>query len=163
VESVRRRGSSRTCPASHRPRRSRAPCDTVKGVLGDLAEERDDFTWVYADAAEHLPIAEEHRVLRVPTLFVVARDGQEALSKIKQGAILVTPNTDSDMMRAFEQASAVITEEGGLTSHAAIVDLSLGIPVIVDVEGATHTFTDGKHVTVDAVRGHIYSGHAKIL
>jgi pyruvate kinase len=94
---------------------------------------------------------------------VVARNGQEALSKIKKGAILVTSNTDSDMMRAFEQASAVITEEGGLTSHAAIVGISLGIPVIVGVEGATHTFIDGKQVTVDAVRGHIYSGHAKIL
>jgi thiol-disulfide isomerase/thioredoxin len=53
-----------------------APCDTVKGVLGDLAEERDGFKWVYADAAEHLRIAEEHRVLRVPTLFVVAPDGR---------------------------------------------------------------------------------------
>lgn len=53
-----------------------APCDTVKDVLGDLAEEREGFRWVYADAAEHLHIAEEHRVLRVPTLFVVAPDGR---------------------------------------------------------------------------------------
>lgn len=53
-----------------------APCDTVKGLLGDLAEERQGFRWVYADAGEHLRIAEEHRVLRVPTLFVVAPDGR---------------------------------------------------------------------------------------
>ncbi len=53
-----------------------APCDTVKAVLGDLAGERHGFRWVYADAAEHLPIAEEHRVLRVPTLLVVAPDGR---------------------------------------------------------------------------------------
>ncbi len=53
-----------------------APCDTVKQVLGDLAQERDRFRWVYADAGEHLRIAEEHRVLRVPTLFVVAPDGR---------------------------------------------------------------------------------------
>lgn len=52
------------------------PCDTVKEVLGDLAEEREGFRWVYADAAEHLHIAEAHRVLRVPTLLVVAPDGR---------------------------------------------------------------------------------------
>ena len=53
-----------------------APCDTVKGVLGDLAEEREGFRWVYADAGEHLPLAEEHRVMRVPTLLVVDPDGR---------------------------------------------------------------------------------------
>ena len=52
------------------------PCDTVKDVLGDIAQERQGFRWVYADAGEHLGMAEEHRVLRVPTLFVVARDGR---------------------------------------------------------------------------------------
>jgi thiol-disulfide isomerase/thioredoxin len=53
-----------------------APCDTVKRVLGDLAEERDGFRWVYADAGEHLELAADHRVLRVPTLFVVAPGGR---------------------------------------------------------------------------------------
>jgi thiol-disulfide isomerase/thioredoxin len=53
-----------------------APCATVKRLLGELAAERDDFRWVYADVTEHLEVAEEHRVLRVPTLLVVAADGR---------------------------------------------------------------------------------------
>jgi len=53
-----------------------APCDTVKEVLGALQEEREGFRWVYADAGEHLRFAEEHRVMRVPTLFMVASDGR---------------------------------------------------------------------------------------
>lgn len=53
-----------------------APCESVKLVLGDLERERDRFRWVYADAANHLTLADEHRVLRVPTLFMVAPDGR---------------------------------------------------------------------------------------
>ncbi|GGI07604.1 thioredoxin family protein [Egicoccus halophilus] len=50
------------------------PCTAVKRILHDLEAERDDFAWVYADAADHLDLAEAHRVLRVPTLFVVDAD-----------------------------------------------------------------------------------------
>lgn len=53
-----------------------APCDSVKRVLGDLEGERSGFRWVYADAADHLGLADEHRVLRVPTLFMVSTDGR---------------------------------------------------------------------------------------
>jgi pyruvate kinase len=67
------------------------------------------------------------------------------------------------MIEAFEKASAVITEEGGLTSHAAIVGLSLGIPVVVGVDRATDQFEDGEEITIDATRGNIYKGHASIL
>jgi len=80
-----------------------------------------------------------------------------------EGAILVTKGTDRDMMEWFQQAAAVITEEGGLTSHAAVVGLNLGIPVVVGVEGATEELQDGMVVTVDTARGHIYAGKAKVL
>lgn len=92
-----------------------------------------------------------------------AQNGPEAVRKMEEGAILITRSTDRDMMSAFEKAAAVVTEEGGLTSHAAVVGLSLGIPVVVGVERATELFEDGMEITVDAIRGHIYSGHAKIL
>jgi thiol-disulfide isomerase/thioredoxin len=52
-----------------------APCETVKEMLGTLVAERVGFDWVYADAAEHLELAGEHRVLRVPTLLMVGDDG----------------------------------------------------------------------------------------
>jgi hypothetical protein len=53
-----------------------APCGTVKRLLGELAAERDGFRWVYADVADHLEVADEHRVLRVPTLLVVDGEGR---------------------------------------------------------------------------------------
>ncbi|MFD1737117.1 pyruvate kinase [Bacillus salitolerans] len=94
---------------------------------------------------------------------VVANSAEEANSKMKDGAILVTNSTDRDMMGALEKAAALITEEGGLTSHAAVVGLSLGIPVIVGVDQATSVLKDGQDVTVDSSRGVIYSGHASVL
>lgn len=87
----------------------------------------------------------------------------ELRSKMKDGAILVTRNTDKDMIDSFKRAAAVIVEQGGLTSHAAVVGLSLGIPVVVGVPGATGLFEDGMEITVDAEQGHIYSGRANVL
>ncbi|NJP37012.1 pyruvate kinase [Alkalicoccus luteus] len=94
---------------------------------------------------------------------IVADTAEEAISKMKQGDILVTNVTDRDMMEAFEKAAAVITEQGGLTSHAAVVGLNLGIPVVVGVENARASFRDGDEVTVDGTQGKIYKGSASIL
>jgi pyruvate kinase len=94
---------------------------------------------------------------------VIARNAKEAQEKMTDGAILVTIGTDKDMMPAFERASAVITEEGGLTSHAAVVGLSLGIPVIVGVNHATDRLIDGQEITVDSVGGDIYAGRTTII
>ncbi|PTM58085.1 pyruvate kinase [Desmospora activa] len=94
---------------------------------------------------------------------VVGTSPQELRDKMTDGAILVTRSTDKDMMDSFERAAAVIVEEGGLTSHAAVVGLSLGIPVVVGVQDAVRLFQDGIEVTVDAERGHIYSGRANVL
>jgi thiol-disulfide isomerase/thioredoxin len=52
------------------------PCDTVKDMLRELATERSGFRWAYADAADHLDLAQEHRVMRVPTLFVIEPSGR---------------------------------------------------------------------------------------
>jgi hypothetical protein len=53
-----------------------SPCEQVKRVLGQLAGDRPTFRWVAVDAALHLGLAEAHRVLRVPTLFLVEPDGR---------------------------------------------------------------------------------------
>jgi thiol-disulfide isomerase/thioredoxin len=53
-----------------------SPCEAVKRVLGELADERRTFRWVVVDAALHLGLAEAHRVMRVPTLFLVDQDGR---------------------------------------------------------------------------------------
>lgn len=94
---------------------------------------------------------------------IIAKNAEEALSYDTEGAILVTTGSDRDMMPAIEKCAGLITEEGGLTSHAAIVGLSLGIPVIVGVEGATNKIKHNSDVTMDAESGVIYNGHASVL
>ncbi|MGM7702308.1 pyruvate kinase [Pseudalkalibacillus sp. Hm43] len=94
---------------------------------------------------------------------VVANNAEDAIAKVKEGDILVTIGTDRDMMPALKKASAIITEEGGLTSHAAVVGLSLGVPVIVGVERATQLLKDGEDITVDGSRGVVYSGKTSVL
>ena len=94
---------------------------------------------------------------------VVTRNADEANEKVEQGSVMVAIGTDRDMVPALEKCSALITEEGGLTSHAAVVGLNLGIPVIVGVENATKLLKDGQEITVDATRGVIYNGHASVL
>ncbi len=94
---------------------------------------------------------------------VVAKAAEEAIKKVEEGSILVAYGTDKDMVPAIEKCSALITEEGGLTSHAAVVGLNMGIPVIVGVAGAIDLFKDGQDITVDASSGNIYNGHASVL
>lgn len=93
----------------------------------------------------------------------VARTAREAIAKVQPGDILVTGATDRDFIPALQKAAAVITETGGLTSHAAIVGLEFGIAVIVGVEGATAILPDGEKITVDPQRGLIYAGVARVL
>ena len=66
-------------------------------------------------------------------------------------------------MPAIEKCAGIITEEGGLTSHAAVVGLSLGIPVIVGVQNATSLIKNDYDVTIDAETGIVYDGHASVL
>jgi len=94
---------------------------------------------------------------------VVARNAQEALDKTQPGDILVTISTDKEYVPAFERAAAVITESGGITSHAAVVALSLGKPVVVGVADATTLLKEGEEVSVYAELGVIYSGRSNVL
>lgn len=94
---------------------------------------------------------------------VVATTGEEAIAKVSEGDILVTHSTDRDMMPAIEKAAGIVTVEGGITSHAAVVGLSLGIPVIVAVENAFEVIEDGEDITIDGTKGDIYKGHASVL
>ncbi|MFC7061548.1 pyruvate kinase [Halobacillus seohaensis] len=94
---------------------------------------------------------------------IVAETAEDAIERVEEGNILVTLGTERDMMPAIEKASGIITQEGGLTSHAAVVGLSLGIPVIVGVEDALTKIDDGMDITMDSTRGDIYEGHASVL
>jgi len=80
------------------------------------------------------------------------------LGKIKKGDVLVTGMTSPDMVPVMEIASAILTDEGGITSHAAIVSRELGVPAIVGTEEATKILTDGEKITVDGSNGVVYRG-----
>ena len=94
---------------------------------------------------------------------VVTNDAKDANERMTEGNILVTAATDRDMMPAIKRASGIITEEGGLTSHAAVVGLSLGIPVIVGVDNVLNVIKDGEDITIDGGTGNIHQGHASVL
>lgn len=80
------------------------------------------------------------------------------ISRVEDGDILVTVMTNPDMVPAMRRASAVVTDEGGRTCHAAIVSRELGIPCIVGAKTASETLKEGMEITVDASRGVVYEG-----
>lgn len=80
------------------------------------------------------------------------------IDKIKQGDILVSPQTNPDYVPAMKKASAIVTDKGGRTSHAAIVSRELGIPAVVGTETATHVLKDDMVVTVNGSTGEIFKG-----
>lgn len=83
------------------------------------------------------------------------------MNSFKEGEILVTDNTDPDWEPAMKKASAVITNRGGRTCHAAIVAREIGVPAIVGAVGATDRLYTGMEVTVSCAEGeegYVYAG-----
>lgn len=78
--------------------------------------------------------------------------------EFKEGEILITRMTDPDWVPLMKKARAIVTDEGGMTSHAAIVSRELGIPAVVGTGSATKTIPSGIEVTVDGGRGVVYEG-----
>lgn len=89
---------------------------------------------------------------------VIAKTAEEAIKQMSSGSILVTQHTDSSYNEAIMQAGALVVEEGGITSHAAIMGLECGIPVVVAAKGALEAIKSNEMITVDARRGRIYRG-----
>jgi pyruvate,water dikinase len=83
---------------------------------------------------------------------------EDAEKKIQKGDILVTKMTNPDWVPYMRLAGAIVTDEGGMTCHAAIVSRELGIPCIVGSKEATKLLRDGETYTVDARSGVIYEG-----
>ena len=92
----------------------------------------------------------------------VVKGGQDSV-EFNEGDVLVTTMTDIEMNPFIEKCSAIITEEGGMTSHAAIVGINLNKPVIVSATNILDAVKDGEIVTVDASRGVIYRGSSRVL
>ncbi|MDJ0581849.1 pyruvate kinase [Crocosphaera sp.] len=87
----------------------------------------------------------------------IAQNARE-LGNFEPGDILVVPGTNAEFVEMMRKASGIITEEASLTSHAAVIGLRLGVPVIVDFKEATANIREGAIITVDAEKGQVYSG-----
>ncbi len=91
-------------------------------------------------------------------LAKVVSSPDEASEKMQKGDILVTEMTNPDFVPFMKMASAIVTDKGGITSHAAIVSRELAIPCVVGTETATEVLKTGKEYTVDSRNGIIYEG-----
>ncbi|MBD6617706.1 pyruvate kinase [Komarekiella sp. 'clone 1'] len=80
------------------------------------------------------------------------------VSNFNPGDILVASRTSADFVEVIRKAAGIITEDESLTSHAAVIGLRLGVPVIVGVKQATQVIRDGAILTLDLQRGLVYSG-----
>jgi pyruvate, water dikinase len=88
-------------------------------------------------------------------------NSMEDLGKIRKGDILVTTMTNPDMVVTMQKASAIVTSEGGVTAHAAIVSREMGIPAVVGTENCLDVLEEGSEVTVDGFNGKVYAGKAQ--
>ena len=142
-----------------------------------IVQSRPETVW---SATKQVPAVEESKPMAAPATFETAKVvvkgiaagkraigtgvAQVALSAhdaekiMRKGDILVTTMTNPDYVPFMKIASAIVTDKGGVTAHAAIVSRELGIPCIVGTEKATKVMKTGKGYTVDAKSGVVYEG-----
>jgi len=125
------------------------PTSTVPGAGGEAA----------ADKGENAPILRGFGA-SPGVASGVARilHGPAEMDRLKAGEVLITSMTTPDMVPAMSQASAIVTDEGGMTCHAAIVSRELGVPCVVGTREATKVIQDGSEVTVDGKTGTVFRG-----
>ncbi|HNX39189.1 MAG TPA: phosphoenolpyruvate synthase [Methanothrix sp.] len=91
----------------------------------------------------------------------IITSGRE-LDKVKQGDIMVTKMTMPDMVPGMKRAGAIVTDEGGMACHAAIVSRELGCPAVVGTKKATAILRDDMEITVDGGKGIVYEGRVAL-
>ena len=99
----------------------------------------------------------------VSAKVVVGSTKEELEGKFEDGDIIVAKYTDKDINEFMERSSGVIAENGGLTSHTAVVAIHFGIPAILGVKNITNLLEDGDTITLDPLGGIIYKGEAMVL
>ncbi|MDO5850097.1 MAG: phosphoenolpyruvate synthase [Methanobacteriaceae archaeon] len=85
----------------------------------------------------------------------------DELDKIQDGDVMVVDMTTPDMVPAMKRANGIVTDEGGVTCHAAIISRELAIPCVVGTGNATSTLEEGSEVTADGKKGLVYKGILK--
>ncbi len=112
-----------------------------KEEISTAAEDITDFQGIISCAG------------KVTGTVRICFSSSEAQQKVHPGDILVTSMTSPDFLPAMKQAAAIVTDEGGITCHAAIVSRELGIPCLVGTKIATKVLKDGDMVEVNANHG----------
>jgi pyruvate,water dikinase len=140
-----------------------------------IVQARPETVHAHKDAAvlEEYVLEDKNAKVLLTGVAVGAKIGQgkvryikdaSKISEFKPGEVLVTEITDPDWEPIMKIASAIVTNSGGRTSHAAIVSRELGIPAIVGSHTATKVLKDGQEVTVSCAEGEvgkIYEGIVK--
>ncbi|WP_308219151.1 phosphoenolpyruvate synthase [Methanoplanus endosymbiosus] len=145
------------------------PQDIEWGIVGDeiyILQSRPITTIKKGSDKEEAKMENEGKILLegqgaspgVATGKVVIVNTIKDLGKVNDGDIMVAKMTNPDMVPAMRRASAIITDEGGMTCHAAIVSRELGTPAAVGTKKATKVLTAGQTVTVDGEKGIVYEG-----
>jgi pyruvate,water dikinase len=88
-------------------------------------------------------------------------DKLDQLDKVAAGDIIVTEMTTPDMVPAMKRAAGIVTDEGGMTSHASIVSRELGVPAVVGTETATNVLSDDEVITIDGEKGLVRRGETR--
>lgn len=120
----------------------------AKEELGRYYEEYKTQTEGHKLIVEGIAVGNKIGQGKVMVISDVAK-----IATFKKGDILVTKMTDPDWVPIMRIASAIVTDEGGTTSHAAIVSRELGVPCIVGTKNGSKTLKTGQEVTVDCSQG----------
>jgi len=127
--------------------------DTSDGVAANGAGDRDDAS----DDADVLVngLGASPGVVSGAVRIVHKLDH---LDQVQEGDVMVTEMTMPDMVPAMKRAAGIITDEGGMTSHAAIISRELGVPAVVGTGNGTRVLNDGQNVTLDGDKGTVRAG-----
>ncbi len=126
------------------------PITTIKADEKKAAAETGDLGKVLLEGNGASPGVASGRV-------IIVHDVKD-LGKVREGDILVAKMTNPDMVPAMRKVGGIVTDEGGMTCHAAIVSRELGTPAVVGTKKATKTLKDGQMITLDGEKGLVFEG-----
>ncbi|AHG03162.1 phosphoenolpyruvate synthase [Halobacterium sp. DL1] len=129
------------------------PITTIDESNEDMTESNEDSGEALVNGLGASPGVASGAVRTVTKL--------DQLDKVGEGDIIVTEMTTPDMVPAMKRAAGIVTDEGGMTSHAAIVSRELGCPAVVGATDATEVLEDDQIVTLDGDRGVVTEGRVE--
>ncbi len=129
------------------------PITVLYGEEEEEAEEGEELEEVLVKGLGASPGRKSGKVKVIPNA--------DEIGRVKEGDILVSEMTAPDWVPAMRRASAIVTDEGGTTCHAAIVSRELGTPAVVGTGNATEVLEEKMGVTVDGSSGVVYKGIEK--